>query len=206
MTETSLHKPTTMESLIRELDRRVRNLETAPRLTNSSIQDGSLRVLDADRDPQVIVGKQDDGSFGLVVLGPNGVLQRVGGVGYSYTPGTLTYSATTWGTSPADQDITVNVGPSGLALVTMSALIFPGSYSLGESAFVGVIVDGAGPDPNAILYSVQPASSALGGTASFSYVISGLADGAHTFRLVYAVTTAGVVATFKARSLVVQPL
>lgn len=54
-----------------EIERRLRDLETANPLENATIQDGSLKIRDADRNEIVRVGKLDPGNeFGLEVFDP----------------------------------------------------------------------------------------------------------------------------------------
>jgi hypothetical protein len=160
---------------------------------------------------QVKIGLQTDNTFGISVLGPLGVLQRVGGVGSSYVQSEGTYDSTSWGPitpaagTPGDSTVTVQIGPSGLAFVFLAAFIIPGSYSEGETAQMSVSFDGdtpsarpgvaaqAGPDSEQIFVT------SYGWTASFT-------PGQHTLKPIYSVSTEGVVATYAARSLVVFPL
>src|SRR5438270_14100438 len=64
--------PTTLGSTLDEIDRRLRALETAPSLNNSSIKDGALKILDAASARRAQLGKQPDGSYGIGVFDADG--------------------------------------------------------------------------------------------------------------------------------------
>jgi len=62
-------------SRIKELERRIRDMETAPRASSTSIDSGGIRLVDdgkiyaqEDGVDTLLVGKQFDGSFGAVAL------------------------------------------------------------------------------------------------------------------------------------------
>lgn len=67
----------TTESLmatIRDLERRIRALESAPRIPHTSLSQGSLIVYDENGDDVVTVGKLYNGKYGLAVnTGPGGI-------------------------------------------------------------------------------------------------------------------------------------
>ena len=56
---------TTLLTQLADIERRLRNLESAPQLTQSSIQDGSVRVLDASSVERFKMGKLDTGVYGV---------------------------------------------------------------------------------------------------------------------------------------------
>jgi hypothetical protein len=56
----------------KEIERRVAVLETASRLYNSAIREGTLRIQDASGNPMVTLGKLDDGSYGIHIQNSNG--------------------------------------------------------------------------------------------------------------------------------------
>jgi hypothetical protein len=174
-----------------------------------------LGVFNATSDAEVFLGQLVAGEsvYGLSVLKPGGTpgtaadYQRVGGVGSSEQLSTITTNSTSWHTLTGDQTVTVNIGPSGQALISLSGLIYPGSYTAGESAYMGVGVNGSEPviaDP--YLIAEEPSNNGLGGSYSMSWVKSGLTQGSHTFRPYYKVTTSGVTAKYANRLLTVSPL
>jgi hypothetical protein len=74
MTDASASHPSTMESQLKELDRRLRGLEGSSQLRNSAIRDGSMQLQDAAGKPIVVLGKQADGSYGIAVSDATGVV------------------------------------------------------------------------------------------------------------------------------------
>jgi hypothetical protein len=92
--------------------------------------------------------------------------------------------------------VTVTIGASGSALVTVTGAITP---TLGNSAFMGFAVDaGAASDTEALAISNDFAQ------ASATYLVTGLSAGSHTFTAKYRVS-GGTNAQFANRSLIVIP-
>ena len=77
----------------------------------------------------------------------------------------------------------------------------------GESAFVGLSIDGGAPgtDPT-IEVTTGAGSGGIGASASTTYLLGGLSQGSHSFKMKYRVTTSGVSGFFLDRLLSVQPL
>ena len=65
--------PPNIAAVLRDQDRRIRNLENSPNLTNSSIKDGTLAVLDSGGNTMVRLGKVDS-SYGIKVTTPTGAV------------------------------------------------------------------------------------------------------------------------------------
>src|SRR6185312_9108452 len=93
--------------------------------------------------------------------------------------------------------VTVTIGASGNALVTVTGGILPTS---GKQAYMGIEVDSAATsDTNALISDTNFLQ------ASATYVITGLTAGSHTFTVQYR-TNGGGAASFSNRTLVVTPL
>lgn len=65
--------PPNIAAIIRDQERRIRNLENSPQLTQASIKEGTLTVLDGSSNPAVQLGKVD-GSYGIKVTTPSGAV------------------------------------------------------------------------------------------------------------------------------------
>jgi uracil-DNA glycosylase len=53
---------------LKELRRRIERLESSPRLTNSSLKEGSTTILDASGNQRVLIGKDpSDSSYGVKI-------------------------------------------------------------------------------------------------------------------------------------------
>lgn len=66
--------PPNIARYINDLERRIRNLENAAQLTNSSIKDGTLEVLDGSGNVRVRIGRQLDTTYGVQVFDTSGAL------------------------------------------------------------------------------------------------------------------------------------
>jgi hypothetical protein len=154
------------------------------------------------------------GPYGVAVLpagaayaGPSS-LQRVGGWVESQVLSQQSYSLTSWGdTSPAGPTVSVPIGHSGEAMVTISSQISSGGYSAGETAYAGLSVDGGSPTSYPSVSAGTTATTSVTAGASTQFLVTGLAPNAsHSFHMQYKVTTAGVVGYFGNNVVVVQPL
>lgn len=122
--------------------------------------------------------------------------------------GKQAYSSKTWGPLPTNIVVTdVPVGPSGAVSATMSVgYLAPGSFSSGESAWLGVAVDGAAsPSGDLLIYSVGK-TDGLGSSITYETKITGLTPGTHNFSTLAKVSTAGVAATYGGVTLTIVPL
>ncbi len=72
MTDVDPHLPALLERRVKDLERRLRIMENAERLTNASITEGSVEVVDADDAARVEMGLLSDGHYGLLVRDANG--------------------------------------------------------------------------------------------------------------------------------------
>jgi hypothetical protein len=64
--------PTTLESTLADLERRLQIMERTSRNALSSIRDGALTIQDAAGNPVVVIGKQADGTYGVRSLDASG--------------------------------------------------------------------------------------------------------------------------------------
>lgn len=173
-------------------------------------------------------GLQPDGTFGiwlltkatgtpLVKLSDTGLVVRNHSSGtwqavsadYEQTaPYRQTYSAHAWGKLTTPVTVSgVPVGPSHKVSATLSvAYLVPGSNAAGETARLGVAVDGAStPIGLPLSYSVG-ANDGLGSSVTYTQTLSGITPGIHTFSTLATVSTAGVNAIYTTVTLLITPL
>ncbi len=158
------------------------------------------------------LGDLGGGEYGLAVLpagaAPGTPLQRVGGAICAQQLSQVSYSSTTWGdTSPAGPQVTVPIGPSGQAMVTIGCMISSGANAGGETALAGLSIDGAAPASSypPLEEGISLNGSVVGSTLG-AFLVSALAPGSHTFKMQYWVSTASVNGYFENSTLLVQPL
>ena len=132
-------------------------------------------------------------------------------VGYASV--VTTYAESTFSTgynelTTTGPTVSINVGSSGKVLLTCSANIYNG-LGLNSTAYVGVSIDSVTPTGSLayILQTYAYSSTAqlqTGSSQSATVVLTGLAQGLHTFKMQYGCTlTAGF---FNNRFLQVTPL
>ena len=146
------------------------------------------------------------GPYGLSVLNPAGNMQLVSGRTIATAAGPLTYSSLSLGALSGGPSVQVQVGPSGAVDVALSALIQPVSYSAGETAWLYPAVNGAAASWPYLQASVG-VSSSQAMTAYGEAQITGLSPGTLcTFTVQAAVTTAGISATYREVTIDVTPV
>jgi hypothetical protein len=96
----------------------------------------------------------------------------------------------------AGPSVAATIGPSGNALVTLTAQITP---TLGNSAIMGFSVDTAAPNDTQVLEATSNLTQ-----ASATYLVTGLTPGSHMFTAKYKVS-GGTQAQFQYRSVIVTP-
>src|SRR5581483_8090294 len=137
------------------------------------------------------------GPYGLAVLNPMGEMQLVAGGATSSISGPLTYSANAWGALSGGPSVEITLGPSGSADVTLGAIVTPGSFSAGETAKLGISVNGSTSPDAPELWVSAPSSSALPQTAYGEFQLRGGTPGdTYTLSVLAWVSTATVVASF----------
>jgi hypothetical protein len=111
--------PPSVAAVLRDQERRLRNLENSPQLTNSSVKDGSTKYLDAAGNTVVVEGKIGS-AYGIKITNSNG---------------RVIYQATTDGTVLPTQalpmTISGNIRP-GTTLATYDELWRSDFYSVGS--------------------------------------------------------------------------
>ena len=121
--------------------------------------------------------------YGLAVRPYGGsTLQLVAGSLSVAAPAASSVTAATWTNFGSPSSLTVEVGPSGVADVSVQSYLATGIP--GEQAFVGVSVDGGTPYEFLEL-STTSTGGGVSGTIGSSYLWSALTAGTHTFQLAY---------------------
>jgi hypothetical protein len=178
-----------------EVERRLRGLETAPRLGNAAIHDGALEVLStADRATVLRAGILPDGNVGLASYDPvsGAEISRVGQPWVSAFIATAeTTTARTQNTwldlSTSGPSITVEVTDSGKVLLFFGADCIPGTN--GTTSQLSFLIDGAAQsaaEESARRLFVSNAASVFNSVSlSRHFLVTGLTPGDHTFALRY---------------------
>lgn len=205
MTNTTAHMrdASGIKGELDDIKRRLRDLESSPQLTASSVKEGSIQALNASSAPQVIFGKQPGGGYGISVLDPvTGLFPRIAPPQEAAVLGPLTTTSTTY-VDLSGPSVTVTIGQAGQALVMPSSVVgLPASVGT-QQGVVGISVDGGVAATPGVL-GVSTPGAALQATASNSILVTGLAAGSHTFKMVFK-STFGQSINFGENSLVVIP-
>lgn len=161
-----------------------------------------LHGYDSSGTEQVRVGELSSSPavYGLGVLPyGGGALQRVGGV--SQATGSDVTNVTSTSPVPVPSSlVTVELGPSGQAQVTVNTEIATGGG--GQEGFCAVSIDDGSPGGGVI----ASGGSAVNSSTSSTRVYSGLAPGVHTFSLAVWVGGASANCSFYGPTIIVQPL
>lgn len=139
--------------------------------------------------------------YGLGVLPFGGAqLQQVGGVLSALPPDITNASTSTWTNFGSPSEVTCEVSPSGLVLVTVGGEITTSGANV--EPFVGVQIDGGGTTHD--LLAMSSAGGALNITGGAPLLFTGLSAGTHTFQLQYKVVNPGT-ANFLGLQMLIQP-
>jgi hypothetical protein len=191
--------PEDLSTYIRSMESRIRALETAPRLQNSSVVDGVTTVNDATGVVRTQFGLLSDGTYGLAVRNPAGFLVNVNQTLFpqivSYVP-TQNISFTSYGLLPSGPTLTVTIGESGRAFVSVYADV---GLNAVQGAVVGFRVNGLNYPTGFLSTSGTLIAASVGKTL----LVTGLPAGSNTFSVVGFVTTSN--ANFSNTNLIVQP-
>jgi len=197
--------PEDLSSYIRGLESRIRALETAPKLQNSSVADGTLTVRDAANLTRTQFGLLSDGTYGLGVLDTSGTLVNMNNFVFGIRTQYINTSQNTSSITPADlatagPSVTVNVGNSGSVILWMSAFI--ATTVNNQTGQIFLFVDGTQVD-----YQLGNSASGTptGVSTASNRIITGLSAGNHTFALKYQ-SSNGSPVNFSARSIIAQPI
>lgn len=187
---------------MREIEQRLRIIENAPKLQNSSVTNGTTTVLDGSGVTRTRFGLLSDGSYGLEVMNPSGQLVNLANsvfpVTATWTP-TQNVTATTPTALPNGPSVSITVGPSGRAMVQCTADI--GLNTTGQTAYIGFTNATTGNQLSGWL-SVS-ATVLIAGTAGRPIYLSGLPQGTNTFTATAYVSTGN--ANFSAATIVAIP-
>ena len=199
---------------LQDLLRRVEILEARSR----GLQNGSIVVFDANNNTRLVLGALADGTYGLEVLDNSGnvevklgqlnasppiyglgvlpsggtQLQQVGGFGNVLPAQALNQTNTSYLAFGAPNGVTTTIGPSGRALIMLTANIITSGTGM-----VGVQVD------SGLFGSLLVVNNANLLVGDFT-VMSGMTAGSHTFTMGY--NTNGVSSSFTSPQMIVQPL
>lgn len=198
------YDPSGLAAQLADVERRLRALESAPRLSSASLTDGAFVVTDTNGVVKVRLGLLADGTYGLeqvdpmtgktVPLSAIALGTRTDGIG----PASMTNSPTY--VDLGGPEVTVDVPATGNVEVILSAMLTVPAG--GGTGLVGLSVDAGAA------YDVLVLSSAAGMESSGARVdrITGLTPGLHTLRLKYAANVgAGLAGSFANRYLLARP-
>jgi hypothetical protein len=193
--------PEDLSTYIRGMESRIRALETAPRLQNSSVVDGVTTVNDATGVVRTQFGLLSDGTYGLAVRNPTGSLVNVNNTLFpvigSYGP-TQNVTATAWTLLPSGPSVSATIGESGRALVTVTCDL--GLAVTGMTAYLGFNC----PTGNFLSGWLSVSSTVLiAGSVGRPVMVTGLTPGVRTFSAIAYVTSG--TGQFSQTALIVQP-
>lgn len=207
-----MSEPLLLQSFIDQIaehERRLAALERAPQLGSSSIKEGTLSIVDSAGVTRVSIGK-DGTDYGVKVYdaaGANAVSlsNLLFGLQVAQNDAVDLTARTTWGDiASAGPAVTVNIGPSGRALLILSSFI--NCLVNNANGEMGCEVSGA--------TSVSPGSSTAvrlaaataetKGRFSAASLLTGLNPGSTTFTTKY--ITGGSNVSFGFRTILVLPL
>ena len=187
-----------------EIERRLRAVETAPKLQNSSITNGTTTVLDSTGAVRTQFGLLQDGTYGIGVINNSGQLVSLGayvfGAQYDYVDPTFNTSSTTpVDASPPGPTVTITTGQTGRVLINASAYI-----GLNVTSQTGSVFLFANGSQVAQILAVSNANSAIAANISSARIFTFAANSSVTLSLRYAASTNNV--NFSGRVLYAQPL
>lgn len=203
---------------IATLEREVRELKAARRLEAATIKAGSLRVVDAAGELKVQVGLLPDGSYGLAAVNPDGQTVTLATLAFgpvtASTPALQACTSSSYGDlATVGPTVTAAIGPSGRAIVILSAAI-----AVDEAAgtgYMGVEVSTSGaevlpgnPDDGRALHvgtSGTLAGKIADAQTSLAVLLSGLPTDTLTFTAKYRRLGSGGTLQFTSRSMIVIP-
>lgn len=212
---------------IAEIRREIREMRAERGLESATIGqggitilEGAVRVVQSPSTERLVMGKLSDGDYGIEAVGVDGLRVKLASLS-SYTKAQTinvqesTTSAAWVNLTTPGPAVTVTVGPSGRALMFLSA---KGGWSLVaadiyQGAFMSAELSGANvaaPDLQWSAFCETQHGSTTFATVSTTigavYTFEGLAEGPTTFTAKYSVGNAGRSADFNRRTIVVIAL
>lgn len=178
----------------------------------ANLTTSGLENFDTAGQPRSIAGLLPSGDYGLGVYSRDnsGTVQEVLPISTAEVDATLTTSVSSYTPGSGGPFLTVTIGASGKAAVTMGAFIGTGANN--EGGFMGLYVDNV-PAPSASGDFIgcsfnNTTSSAVAASCSNTRTVTGLTPGSHYFEAWYRTVvpsgSAGV--NFSGRTLTIQPL
>ena len=189
-----------------DLERRLIALERTPQLTQTSIKDGTLTVLDAAGVVRVKIGK-DGTDYGVKVYdaaGANPVQLATLAFGPNYDqvdPEESTTSTSFTDLATVGPTVTVTIGPLGKAIVLAGAYMT--STVTNQTVVTALSIDGGAPIDMADLGNNS--SGSIAASCAGAWLATGLSPGSHQFRLKYLQSLGGATGRFAGRWLIVLP-
>jgi hypothetical protein len=196
--------PEDLSTYIRSMESRIRALETAPRLQNSSVVDGVTTVNDATGVVKTQFGLLSDGTYGLAVRNPTGSLVNVNNTLFpvigSYAP-TQNVTATSWTLLPSGPSVNATIGESGRALVTATCDL--GLLNSNSTARLGFRIGGTNYRSGFVSVSDPAALILIASSIGRPVLVTGLTPGVTTFACVAEMSSG--TGQFSNTTIVVQP-
>jgi hypothetical protein len=199
-------KPEDLGTYVADLERRIKILESAPKLQDSSVTDGTLTVKDASNVIKTQFGLLSDGTYGLAVRTPapgdalvnvNNTLFPVIG---SYAP-TQNVTATSWTLLPSGPSVSATIGASGRALVTATCDL--GLLNSNSTARLGFRINATNYRSGFVSVSDPAALILIASSIGRPVLVTGLSAGVTTFSVIAEMSSG--TGQFSNTTLVVQP-
>lgn len=196
--------PEDLSTYIRSMESRIRALETAPRLQNSSVVDGVTTVNDATGVVRTQFGLLSDGTYGLAVRNPTGSLVNVNNTLFpvigSYAP-TQNVTTTTLQLLPSGPSVSATIGESGRALVTATSDV--GMLNSNVTCILGFRYNGIDVGSGFVSVTDPAALIRIASSVGRPVLVTGITPGVTTFACVARVSSG--TGQFTNTTIVVQP-
>ena len=197
-------KPEDLGTYVADLERRIKILESAPTLQNSSVTNGTLTVKDASNIVKTQFGFLSDGTYGLAVRNPSGNLVNVNNTLFpvvgNYSP-TQNVTTTSFQPLPSGPSVSATIGESGRALVTASSDV--GLLNSNTTAYLAFRVAGTDRGSGFVSVSDPYVLVLIASSVGRPVLVTGLSPGTTTFTCTARVT--GGTGQFSNTTIIVQP-
>jgi len=198
--------PEDLSTYIRGMESRIRALETAPRLQNSSVVDGVTTVNDTSGVVRTQFGLLSDGTYGLAVRtpAPGNALVNVNNTLFPVIASsgpTQNVTTTSFQLLPSGPTVNATIGESGRALVTASSDV--GLLNSNSTAYVGFRVNGVDRGSGFVSVSDLSAIVLIASSVGRAVLVTGLPPGTNTFACIARMSSG--TGQFSNTTLIVQP-